>query len=108
MTMTITTTMMMTTMPACNVFTQHTHRLSSTDGPRKGEQASITMTAPHALTNTYRGGEHHRAHPLQRRTACPCSWLSFFLWGAWGAGHVNYRPGAGRCSVAGMGGGPDP
>ena len=55
MTMAITTTMMMTTMPACNVFTQHTHRLSSTDGPRKGEQASITMTAPHALTNTYRG-----------------------------------------------------
>ena len=36
--------------------TQHTHHLSFTDGPRKGEQARITMTAPHALTNTYKGG----------------------------------------------------
>ena len=65
------------------------------------------MTAPNALTNTY-GGEHHwahpMAHPLKRRTACPCSWF-FFLWGAWGAGHVNYRPDeADRCSVAGTGG----
>ena len=107
MTMAITTTMMMTTMPACNVFTQHTHRLSSTDDPRKGEQASITMTAPHALTNTYRGGSiigHTLSSDAQRAPVAG----SFFLWGAWGAGHVNYRPGAGRCSVAGTGGGPDP
>ena len=46
---------MTTRMEACNVCT-HTHRLSFTDGPRKDEQASITMTAPHALTNTYVGG----------------------------------------------------
>ena len=43
MTMTTTTTMLMTTMSACNAGTQHTHHLSFTDGPRKGEQASITI-----------------------------------------------------------------
>ena len=43
-------------MAACNVC-NHAHRLSFTDGPRKGEQASgITMTATNALTNTYGGG----------------------------------------------------
>ena len=83
MTMAITTTMMMTTMPACNVCTQHTHRLSSTDGPRKGEQASITMTAPHALTNTYRGGSiigHTLSSDAQRAPVVG----SFFLWGGMG------------------------
>ena len=42
-------------MTVCNVC-NHTHRLSFTDGPRKCEQASITMTAPNALTNIYGGG----------------------------------------------------
>ena len=43
--------------------------------------------------------------------SCTCtgSWLVvawfFFLWGAWGGGHVKYRPGADRCSVAGTGAG---
>ena len=56
MIMTITTMMMTRRKPACNVC-NHAHRLSFTDGPRKGEQASgITMTATNALTNTYGGG----------------------------------------------------
>ena len=57
-TMTITTIMMTTRMTACNVCT-HTHTASLLQmalGARKDEQASITMTAPHALTNTYEGG----------------------------------------------------
>ena len=53
---------------------------------------------------TFKEGGHHWAHPLQQRTVCPCRWF-FFLGGhgTWEAGHVNYRPGADRCSVAGTG-----
>ena len=110
---TIMTRRMTMRMTVRNVRT-HTQRLSLTDGPRKCEQASITFTmttAPNA-PRTFRGVGHYWAHPLQQRTVCPCRWY-FFLWGAWEAGHVNYRPGADRCSVAGTGVGhggvgPDP
>ena len=56
MTMTITTTMMTTRIPACNVCNQHTHRLSFTDGRSKRRAGKhFTMIAPNALTNTYGG-----------------------------------------------------
>ena len=75
MIMTITTMMMTTRMPACNVC-NHAHRLSFTDGPRKGEQASgITMTATNALTNTYGGGSiiGDNLFSDAQRGACPCA-----------------------------------
>ena len=98
---TIMTMRMTMRMTVRNVRT-HIHRLSLTDGPRiKCEQASITRTA-RQTRQQHLGGGHHWAHPLQQRTECPCRWY-FFLWGAWEAGHVNYRPGADRCSVTGTG-----
>ena len=84
-------------MAACNVC-NHAHRLSFTDGPRKGEQASITMTATNALTNTYGGGASlgtpSSATRTQRgrRGECPCAVpvgvaLFFSPWGAMGSFH---------------------
>jgi len=40
--------------------------------------------------------------PSPATNSVPLS-LVLFPWGAWEAGHVNYRPGADRCSVAGTG-----
>jgi hypothetical protein len=40
--------------------------------------------------------------PPSATNSVPLS-LVLFSWGAWEAGHVNYRPGADRCSVAGTG-----
>ena len=96
MIMTITTMMMTTRMPACNVC-NHAHRLSFTDGPRKGEQASITMTATNALTNTYGGGASlgtpssaTRTQRGRRGECGPCAVgvaLFFSPWGAMGSFH---------------------
>jgi hypothetical protein len=99
----ITTTMMTMTMTARNVCT-HTHRFSLTDGPRECEQARIASTSAKRAKEEYLRRGAPLGTPSSATNSVPLS-LVLFPWGAWEAGHVNYRPGADRCSVAGTGGG---
>jgi hypothetical protein len=95
----ITTTMMTMTMTARNVRT-HTHRLSLTDGPRECEQARIASTSAKRAKEEYLRRGAPLGTPSSATNSVPLP-LVLFSWGAWEAGHVNYRPGADRCSVAG-------